>query len=155
MKIIKNPIFTFILGAIIFGSIIGVIAYNVSANNIGFEPDDEDWEVENVEEALNELYATKNIDFVTGEKTSSNYDQFETITLGFQPSFVVAIVPTSKGYLRALVINTDGTGINYERGGSLSTTTVSNIAEITETGFKLMIYDSSWGSETIKYYAFK
>ena len=61
MKVLKNPIFTFILGAIIFGSITGVIAYNVSAN-IEFTPDDQDWEVENVQGALNDLYSKKQID---------------------------------------------------------------------------------------------
>lgn len=63
-KIIKNNIFGFILGAIIFGSIVGVSAYTIYANNIGYTPSDTTWkkangeDITNVEEAINELYAS-------------------------------------------------------------------------------------------------
>ena len=54
-KIIKNPIFTFILGAIIFGSIGSVVAYNYNAKDIGYTPSDNTWEVNNVGDALKDL----------------------------------------------------------------------------------------------------
>ena len=55
MKIFKNSIFTFILGLIIAGTI-GVVAVNLSANNIDFDPNDENWNVSTVQGALNDLY---------------------------------------------------------------------------------------------------
>ncbi|MBR1417197.1 MAG: hypothetical protein IJ572_05200 [Bacilli bacterium] len=55
-KIIKNPFITFILGGTIFSSIIGVSAYVLLANNIGFNPVDTTWNVNDVDEALNDLY---------------------------------------------------------------------------------------------------
>lgn len=55
-KIIKNPIFTFILGALIFGGIIGVSAYTILANDIGYTPKDSTWEVDNVKDAIDDLY---------------------------------------------------------------------------------------------------
>lgn len=57
-KITKQNIFFFILGLIIAGSV-AVVAVNLTANNIGFEPDDENWNVETVQAALNDLYTEK------------------------------------------------------------------------------------------------
>ena len=64
-KIFKNSnIFAFILGAIIFGGIVGVSAYAILANDIGYTPSDTAWkkangeDITNVEEAINELYAS-------------------------------------------------------------------------------------------------
>ena len=50
----KSTIIAFILG-IIFSSI-SVSAYKLYAYQVGFEPDDEDWNVEAVDTALNDLY---------------------------------------------------------------------------------------------------
>ena len=60
-RIIKSRIFTFILGAIIFGSV-GVIAANYVANDISFTPKDTTWkkqdgtDIVTVKDALDELY---------------------------------------------------------------------------------------------------
>lgn len=53
-KIIKNPIFTLILGLIISGSI-GVLAYSIKAEEIGYTPKDKSWSVSNVREAIDDL----------------------------------------------------------------------------------------------------
>ena len=53
----KNNIFAFILGAIIFGSIGVVSAYAIFANDIGYTPKDTTWEVDNVKDAIDDLYA--------------------------------------------------------------------------------------------------
>lgn len=55
-KLIKNPLFTFILGAIICGTT-GVIASNLMASNIAYTPKDKTWKVTNVEAAINDLYS--------------------------------------------------------------------------------------------------
>lgn len=65
-KIIINPIFTFILGALIFGGIVGVSAYTIFANDIGYTPKDSTWkksngeDITNVKEAIDELYTKTN-----------------------------------------------------------------------------------------------
>ena len=65
-KIIKNPIFTFILGALIFGGIAGVSAYTLFANDIRYTPKDSTWKksngenITNVGDAIDELYTKAN-----------------------------------------------------------------------------------------------
>ena len=52
----KSNVFSFILGAVIFGSI-GVLATSsILASNISFEPTDTEWNVSTVQEAINDLY---------------------------------------------------------------------------------------------------
>lgn len=52
----KSNIFAFVLGAIIFGGIVGVSAYTILANDIGYTPKDTTWEVDNVKDAIDDLY---------------------------------------------------------------------------------------------------
>ena len=54
-KIIKNPIFTFIIGLVLAGSVVGVVAYNYNAKDIKYNPSDDSWNVNNVEDAINDL----------------------------------------------------------------------------------------------------
>ena len=59
MNKIKNTsklIIGFILGAVIFGGLTGMLAYAINASEISFIPSDNSWEVENVNEALDDLY---------------------------------------------------------------------------------------------------
>ena len=64
-KIIKNNLFGFILGVIIFGSI-GVAASQLFANDIGYTPKDSTWkksngeDITNVKDAIDELYTKAN-----------------------------------------------------------------------------------------------
>ena len=61
-KLLKSRLFAFVLGLVLAGSI-GALAYNVSANNIGYNPE---WTKSNgdpitkVNEALDELYTMAN-----------------------------------------------------------------------------------------------
>ena len=52
----KSNIFAFILGALIFGGIVGVSAYTIFADDIGYTPKDTNWEVDNVKDAIDDLY---------------------------------------------------------------------------------------------------
>ena len=56
-KIFKSRIFTFILGAILFGGIGVVSAYTIFANDIGYTPKDTIWKVDNVKDAIDDLYS--------------------------------------------------------------------------------------------------
>lgn len=72
-KLIKSRIFAFILGAVMFSGITGVVAYTLLANDIGFTPSDTTWkqsngeDITNVGEAIDELYnkVNKKIKFDT------------------------------------------------------------------------------------------
>jgi len=61
-KIIKifryNTLFTFIMGSLIFGCIGVYATSSYYAKNISYEPNS-NWEVSNVNEALDELYKNK------------------------------------------------------------------------------------------------
>ena len=56
----KSNVFSFILGAIIFGGIVGVSAYTILASDIGYTPSDNSWQVNNVKDAIDELYSKSN-----------------------------------------------------------------------------------------------
>ena len=51
----KSNIFSFIVGAILFGCIGTVAAYNMLAKDIKYTPSDTTWNVDNVEDAIDEL----------------------------------------------------------------------------------------------------
>jgi len=84
-KILKSRIFVFVLG-IIVTSAISVVAANLEARTISFQPDDENWEVENVEEAINDLYTSKNsksipttMTFAYGTPSQSSTKNYEEL----------------------------------------------------------------------------
>ena len=52
----KSNIFSFIVGAILFGCIGTVAAYNMLAKDVKYTPKDSTWNVNNVEDAIDELY---------------------------------------------------------------------------------------------------
>ncbi len=59
-KMLESRTFFFVLGALIFGSISAVLAYDYVSSSFSFTPDDEEWPVENVTEALDDLYSVTN-----------------------------------------------------------------------------------------------
>ena len=65
-KILKNPIFTFILGVILTVGITSVFAFSFLAQDVGFTPTDTSWKnddetnIENVSDALDSLYKINN-----------------------------------------------------------------------------------------------
>ena len=152
-KILWNLLFAFIFGAVLFSTITLVIAANYNASDIEYKPSDSNWKVDNVADAIESLYGRTN--YVYGEQTSTNYGKRSTVTLGFKPKIVAAIIPTSGGYLRTVVFVDGETGTAYDRGSSMGPNVATNVIKLTDDGFTWEVYDSSWGSQTIKYYAFK
>lgn len=57
-KMLNNKLFYFLLGAILFSGIT-VFAYSITSKEISFTPENTNWEVTNVEEAINDLYNYK------------------------------------------------------------------------------------------------
>ena len=155
-KIFKNPIFTFILGAVIFGSISTTFAYSNIANNISYISTDDDWDANNVSDAINALREI-GTDYVYGELTTTKYGTWQEFNLGFEPRVVVGITPTGGGYLRSIIYVRDKQCTEYGRGSSLYNYTSDTCSSIQtyDSGFRWRIIDSSWGSQSFKYYAFK
>ena len=68
-KVIKSLLF--VVGvASIFTS--GVIAAKLTAKDVGFTASNEEWKVDNVEDAVNDLYASYNTVFETSLRTESH-----------------------------------------------------------------------------------
>ena len=55
MKLDKKIIITAIICFLISGTV-GVVAYKVGAGDVSFTPDNSEWQVDNVEDAVNDLY---------------------------------------------------------------------------------------------------
>ena len=74
-NILHNKLFFFLLGFILTSGIT-VFAAIVNANDIKYTPNDSNWNVENVEEAINDLYKNRNeINNFKGEFRLSAYDE--------------------------------------------------------------------------------
>ena len=63
-KLIKNPLITFIIGAVLFTGIASATTYLLMAESVEFNPKDDNWNVNDVDIALNDLY-DKYIDITT------------------------------------------------------------------------------------------
>ena len=88
-KIISNPIFTFILGALICGTT-GVVASTLMASNIAYTPKDSSWGVNNVEAAIDSLKISK---------TSDNYSTDEKVVgtwIDGKPLYQKTIIVTNQ-----------------------------------------------------------
>ena len=80
-----KKVFIFLLGAITFGTI-GFVSASIicQSNLIGFEPDDENWNVSTVEEALNDLYTSNTtvattMTFAYGTPSQSSTKNYEEL----------------------------------------------------------------------------
>ena len=143
-KIIKNPIFTFILGSLIFGGIVGVSAYTIFANDIGYTPKDSTWKksdgtnIENVGDAIDELYSKAN---------NINHMESGEINISFSHSWQEIIISFEKEYTTPP--NVFYSYIATNSGGSVA------VDSITTTSFRLR-YNSFFTdlkSDTVKWIA--
>lgn len=89
-KIIKNPIFTFILGILICGST-AVAASTMLARNITYTPNDNTWDVNNVEAALDSLYQNKS-NVVLYDKKQYTGDVINTYTFGEKINLGIVVI---------------------------------------------------------------
>lgn len=93
----KGYIFSFILGAVIFGGIVGVSAYTILSNNIEYTPTDSTWkktngeDITNVKEAIDELYMKKNsnVYFLNGTMTEDSKNLSLNYTADFDGKVLV------------------------------------------------------------------
>ena len=78
-KVLKSNIFWFLFGALIFGMIGGVSAVTILSKDIAYQPKG-DWNVSNVEQAIDSLYMSKTSDnYSTSEKAIGTWTDGKTI----------------------------------------------------------------------------
>lgn len=158
-KIIKNPLLTFILGAIIFGGIGIVSAYTLFAGDIGYTPKDATWEVDNVKDAIDELYEKKDIKsglaFLytakgDGLTLSHNYNPYSAYLdiyhLDFTgiKSFIMSysLTTTNTSYQRISFSNNDG--LNYQFNISVSNQEIV-VNEAVDVAFNWTVSNNNTG----------
>ena len=92
-KVLKSRSFAFITGLILATTVsVGATAL-YSSSEIGFTPTNSEWHVNNIEDALNDLYtnAPTNNGYVEGVIQGS-YDTTLTANCGFRPSKVYGVM---------------------------------------------------------------
>ena len=88
----------------------------------------------------------------TGTSTYSAYSAFTEVNCGFKPIIVSAYCQSGGGYLITWFYY-DGVCINARRSGGTTITSDGGKIEVTDTGFKWQSIDSSWGAQTITWFA--
>ena len=81
-RMIKNPIFAFILGAIIFGGIGTVVAATILAKDVSYTPKDTTWKVDNVKDAIDDLYTKANKEILNKFTISIDSDSYSSTRIG-------------------------------------------------------------------------
>ena len=162
-KIIKNPIFTFILGAILFGGTTGVLAATLLASNIEYTPKDKTWKVNNVKDAIDDLYQNNTIgkeEIILTNTTSYQLPTFETYSWASEDSAVTisssnVVTVTSNGkhdvylekngkkyfkyvfdYQGPVLIFVDGSRFSSVSVNSGNNGTLSQVSEVLFDGIK-------------------
>lgn len=89
MKNNIGKIIIFVLG-VISGTCISVYAaYNYYAKDISFTPKNENWQVDNIEDAINDLYSSQNMEYKKSIETL-NVPGTNSLTYDFEPNFIIA-----------------------------------------------------------------
>ena len=104
-KIIKNPLFTFLLSAVIFGGLGAIIAVSIPAGSVTYSPADTSWQgINTVEKALNSLKSsvgTYNSSSVTPSTTVQNLQTKGKVA---STDITVAAIPSEYKKLNATTV---------------------------------------------------
>ena len=153
-KIISNPIFTFILGALICGTT-GVIASTLMASNISYTPKDSSWGVNNVEAAIDSLKLSKTSDnYSTEEQVVGTWIDGKPL---YQKTFEIASTVAGENTISTQGLDIDhvlsiwGTiyGVNnsnefdYQINSNLATNAEENISWYRKTAQQVVIQINS------------
>ena len=95
MKKICKRVLLITLG-IILGTSVTVCAYNYSAKDISFTPTNENWEVNNIEDAINDLYTNEDVEYILLWENPNPEAAFaaQTIEIDFSDYKYIAIDAT-------------------------------------------------------------
>ena len=157
MKVLKSRIFIFVLG-FVFATTIGVVAANLNANTISFEPTDENWNVTTVQAALNDLYEEKEKNCVTGSFTCTTCSTSAGQDTGvdFEPSLFWFYGRTSGNenttwyYVKSVSTSTI---ISTNNSGSTSMTLTNRFGYNSNNHLIMHDLPSLWNNRTITYIA--
>lgn len=132
-KINKSHIFSFILGVIITASIVGVSATILySASEIGFTPTNPNWNVDNLESAINDLYNNQN------NNVSSDMSTYLTSIETFKDSNKMDEIISNSTYTN-FIFNNNNSIIALDNSNPLVSNDTSKVIYNTQ-------YDSTWSA---------
>lgn len=115
----KMLIIGILIGITIGGTLTGVVAYNYNASNVSYEPTDDTWNVNNVEDALKSLRENKSIDLSNYNKSNNQYNQnlgamtTKSTSLTLNQGEYIVLVTSDSGY-NTTTTNTGTSDINYD-----------------------------------------
>jgi len=139
----KSIIITAII-SVLLTSAVGVVAAKLTAKDIHFTSTNEEWNVDNVEDAMNDLYdiALEN-DVVRGTLTLTT--SLQEVDLGFKPKFL--LVYTQNNPFQVYIYNEEVSTTRFRRAtvtsGAEATSSSENLGAnlvITDTGFSARKY---------------
>lgn len=151
-KLIQNNIVCFIIGAILFSGITAYASYKIYANDVAYEPSNENFEARDVKAALDSLYEKQNTTIQDLNKIISDLKSQEnnkvasgsftittpqtvTITTNFKPSKVFVVAPNfTTGFIGILIYDSDYLDEACACGGTVNST---NASCWTEPNFKI------------------
>lgn len=121
-KILNSKIFYFILGSIIFGGIGVAGAYTLLASDTGYTPRDINWEVNNTQDAIDDLYDRATSNLITSMTSVELQRTNNYIAAG--TTYTITNINSYKYYY---VIDT------YVGGGCTTPASCNNIGNLTFT----------------------
>jgi len=157
-RMIKNPIFMFILGAVLFSSITGVAAATFLASDISYTPKDTNWNVNNVKDAIDELYVKANAnDCIAGsfKCTTCNTNDGQEV-LNFKPSRFILYDINSDSFVHIYDSSLSTTNKYFLAAGNSSLYSDDWSGNYSmNNNLKVKNIDSRYVDRTLYYYACK
>ena len=132
-KFIKNNLFGFLIGGLIFGSI-GIYGTNVyQSSAIEYSPTDASWEVDNVNEAINSLHNLVNSSSISKIAKDTSGNEASVHYYGARISSVTKTFNMNKGKYTLFVFSTYNDIYSATAtGGDTTNQTVVNGGKITK-----------------------
>ena len=123
-KFLCSRIFSFILGAVIFGGISVVSAYTLFASDTVYTPRDETWEVNNVKSALDDLKGKIDITLLWENQSPKSAFGGQTINLNLS-DYKTVLVETLSCF---------GADLDDGRPNAINVVTVGNTSGLADAG---------------------
>ena len=146
----KKIIITFIISGIIFGSI-GIYAASLYyAKDVAYEPTDENWEVSNVNDALNSLYASGKSTSISSVAKDASGNDAAVHYYGARISSITKTFTMNKGKYVLFVFTTyNDIYSSTATGGDTTSNTVVSGGNLTKINDYCYIVDVEEDSTTI------
>ena len=127
----KSNIFSFLLGALIFSGITGVVAATMLANDVSYSPKDTTLKVDNVKDAIDDLYTKAKPEYtgITTVTPTTSSQLLSTNNKILKSNITIEAIPSTYKNLTTTTTVNSGTVLNgykaYTSDGTLITGTLS------------------------------